>query len=197
MRGLLALFLYLFNLKEVVMLILVDMDGVLADFDLHACAELERIHPEVVQVPLEERREFYLKDDYPDDRDKIIAITSKQGFFANLTMIPGAYAGMLKLVGLGHDVRICTAPLTENDYCVHEKYHWVRKNMPAFQSKLIITKDKTLVRGDILIDDKPEITGAMNPLWLHVVYDQPYNRHVDGRPRMSWHNTHELLALLG
>lgn len=190
-----ALFLYLANLKEVVMLILVDMDGVVADFDLHTSILLTNRHPEVVQHPLDQRQQFYFEDDYPEHKEKIQAITCGQGFFANLPMVPGAYQGMLRLVGLGHDVRICTAPLTKNDYCVHEKYHWVRKNMPEFQRKLIITKDKTLVRGDILIDDKPIITGSMEPLWQHVVYDRPYNRHIDG-PRMDWDHMAQFIHLL-
>jgi hypothetical protein len=52
---------------------------------------------------------------------------------------------------------------------------------------VILTRDKTLVRGDVLVDDKPEIGGLATPHWRHLLYDQPYNRNSPG-PRMSWLN---------
>ena len=32
-------------------------------------------------------------------------------------------------------------------------------------NRLILTKDKTLVHGSLLIDDKPRILGAVKPRW--------------------------------
>jgi hypothetical protein len=40
-------------------------------------------------------------------------------------------------------------------------------------NRVILTHDKTLVRGDVLIDDKPGITGNMIPAWKHLVFDSP------------------------
>lgn len=53
-------------------------------------------------------------------------------------------------------------------------------------TRMIYTKDKTLAHGDVLADDKPDVTGARRPDLWHVVYDQP---HVDGarKTRASWH----------
>ena len=31
-------------------------------------------------------------------------------------------------------------------------------------------------RGDILVDDKPRVTGGQPTLWTHVLFDQAYNR---------------------
>jgi 5'-nucleotidase len=42
-----------------------------------------------------------------------------------------------------------------------------------------------LVRGDILVDDKPVVSGSLRPEWVHVLHDRPYNRNCPG-PRMSW-----------
>ena len=33
-----------------------------------------------------------------------------------------------------------------------------------------------VLSGDILVDDKPHVTGAQPTLWTHVLFDQPYNR---------------------
>ena len=39
-----------------------------------------------------------------------------------------------------------------------EKYQWVEKYLgKSAVSQLMLTKDKTIVHGDILIDDKPMI----------------------------------------
>jgi 5'-nucleotidase len=62
-----------------------------------------------------------------------------------------------------------------------------------FTKGVILPRDKTLVRGDVLIDDKPTIGGISTPQWRHVLFDQPYNRHLSG-PRVQWENWREVLA---
>lgn len=51
--------------------------------------------------------------------------------------------------------------------------------------RLILTHDKTLVYGDVLVDDKGIITGAVTPAWKHLIHDQSHNRYVLNAPRMS------------
>jgi 5'-nucleotidase len=57
---------------------------------------------------------------------------------------------------------------------------------------VILTRDKTLVRGDILVDDKPTIAGLATPLWRHILFDQPYNRHFPTL-RLNWFTWREIL----
>ena len=64
---------------------------------------------------------------------------------------------------------------------------------PATQ-RLILPRDKTLVRDALLIDDKPRIEGAVRPSWRHVIYDAPYNRQETDRPRLTWANWRGVLA---
>lgn len=90
---------------------------------------------------------------------------------------------MKELLALGMDVRICTSPLSQFENCVAEKYLWVEKHLGReATNRLILTKDKTLVHGNLLIDDKPLIQGAVKPRWKHVLFDAPYNRGVADRP---------------
>jgi len=50
------------------------------------------------------------------------------------------------------------------------------------------------VRGDVLIDDKPKITGAHFPVWKQLLFDAPYNGHVTDRPRLHrWVDVDSLL----
>lgn len=177
------------------MLILVDQDGVIANFDARLVELLAERHPEIEVLPLEEKRAFYLEDEYPDHRQKVIDIYTQEGFFLSLPPIEGAIEGMRYLLELGHDVRICTSPMTKNNYCLQEKWHWIRKHAPDFTKRLIVTKDKTLVRGDVLVDDKPKVDGVLEPEWVHVLCDQPYNRNQPG-PRMRWDRMEYFFAIL-
>lgn len=87
----------------------------------------------------------------------------------------------------GHVLKICTSPLSEYDNCVTEKFAWVEKHFGSDWTKnIILVKDKTQIRADYLIDDKPEITGDLIPTWEQIVFDQPYNRHITGKQRLIY-----------
>lgn len=177
------------------MLILLDQDGVLADFEggfYRAWTARNHAHP---AIPLEARRVFHLVAEYPSHLSELVMETySAPGFFRDLQPIPGALDAIRDLLELGHDVRICTAPINQYRNCVPEKFEWVERHLGHdFINRIVLTKDKTLVHGDVLVDDKPEVTGGIKPHWQHIVYDQPYNRHVAG-PRMTWANWREVLG---
>lgn len=171
------------------MLILIDLDGVLADFEQGFYEAWQARGHAHKAIPLEDRRCFYIKDDYPRHlRKEVEAIYTAPGFYRNLPPIAGAIKSINGLLALGHDVRICTSPLNAYRHCVLEKYEWVENHLGSeFIARMVVTKDKTLVHGDILIDDKPEITGICTPTWRHILFDQPYNRHVKGN-RITWDN---------
>jgi 5'-nucleotidase len=178
------------------MLILVDQDGVLADFELgFQVAWKATGHPHPV-VPLDARRSFRLREEYPVAlREQVEAIYHGVDFYKNLQPVDGAIHAINDLMELGHDVRICTSPLSFYKYCVPEKYEWVERHLGyAFIQRMIVTKDKTLVNGDFLIDDKPEVTGVWSPTWTHIIYDQPYNRQVEGK-RLTWQSWRNVLLV--
>ena len=84
--------------------------------------------------------------------------------------------------------------LPQYENCVLEKYHWVSEHLgPDWINNIILTRDKTIVRGDILIDDIPEPKGIEKPEWEHVLFDSPYNRHITGKRRMTWDNWRSIL----
>lgn len=176
-------------------LILIDQDGVLADFERGFYAAWQAGgHPHPA-LPLEQRRSFYVRDDYPAKlRAEVEAIYTAPGFYRDLPAITGAVDALTALLEQGHDVRICTSPLNQYRNCVPEKFEWVERHLGSqFVSRIIVTKDKTIVRGDVLVDDKPNVTGSFLPSWQHVLFDQPYNRHVGG-VRMTWANWRDVLC---
>lgn len=178
------------------MLILLDQDGVLADFE-HAFLDAWRErYPGIPPVEFEDRKSFHILDDYPPAlRDRAEGIYTAPGFIRNLPAVPGAVEAVRELLSLGMDVRICSSPLRQYENCVAEKYHWVERHLGRDATqRLILTRDKTLVQGDILIDDRPRIEGAVQPRWRHIVYDAPYNRQATAQPRMTWANWRNVLG---
>lgn len=168
------------------LLLLLDQDGVLADFDAGIRKAWQRDYG--APAPLGERRHFYLREDLaPQYHQQLYALYAAQGFFINLPPVSSAIDAAQRLLAAGHDVRICTSPIHQYRYCVTEKFDWIVRYLgDEWISRIILTKDKTWVRGDILIDDKPHISGSLPPLWQHWLYDQPYSRHVSHPHRVIW-----------
>ncbi len=171
------------------MIILIDQDGPLADFEDAVRTGYEEFGgTKSSLVEYRDRKNFYVAEDYPKHlRSLVSSIYHAPGFFRNLKRIDGARDAILAMLEDGHDVRICTSPLTEYRHCVTEKFEWVERHFGLeFTKRIIITKDKTIVRGDYLIDDKPEIIGALrDPTWKHVVYDCPYNKNAKSKIRLT------------
>lgn len=80
---------------------------------------------------------------------------SQYGFYANLAPITGAIESVLKLINSEKfDPYILTAPSTRNPFSYTEKRVWIEKYFGIeFTEKLIISPNKGLLKGDILIDD--------------------------------------------
>lgn len=120
-------------------------------------------------------------------------IIHSDGFYASLEPIDGAVAAMYEMRKLGWEVFICTAP-ARNTRCIAEKAAWIEKYLgKEWVERLIATRDKTLVYGNVLIDDKPKITGLCECQFIHILYDQPYNRK-ELRSRLTWANWREVLV---
>lgn len=179
------------------MIILIDQDGVLADFETGFLENWQKKFPGRMYIPISERRNFYHTLDYPKEfQDDIRGIFRTPGFFAGLPVMEGAIDAVCEIKELGHEVFICTAPFPDNETCSQEKLDWIRRNLGReFLSHTIITYDKTLVRGNILIDDRGEVIGLLNSIWEHIVFDQPYNGNVEGKRRLNWKNWREVLRL--
>ena len=180
------------------MIILIDQDSTLADWESGFLDNWKKDHPNEISIAIEKRTQFETCLDYPEHlRDKVESTYHAPGFFLNLKPILGAIEAVRKMIRLGHHVFICTAPLFTYEYCIVEKYQWVEKYLGRdFTKRIIMTKDKTLIHGDILIDDKPEIIGVMKPTWQHVLFEAPYNRNrADGRKIINWSNWREVRQL--
>ena len=119
------------------MRLMIDMDGVLCDFD----AGYKQIRTEKPDV------------EFPQ---------SILGMFASLAPINGAIETVNRL-RKAHDVWILTAPSVRNPHCYTEKRLWIEQHFDlAMAYRLIIAHDKSLVLGDVLVDDHISGKGQEN-----------------------------------
>lgn len=80
---------------------------------------------------------------------------SQWGFFSDLEPLPGAIDAVEGLKRLGYDVWLLSRPSTKNLNCYSEKAYWVQKYLgDDMVERLILACDKSLVKGDFLVDDQ-------------------------------------------
>ena len=177
------------------MIVLVDLDNTLADFEGHFLRVWRELYPHYPWIPREDRKHFYQYKDYPDQyKSEVRAIAARKNFFCDLDPIPGGFDALHEMEAMGWDVHICTSSYYNYVECVGCKFAWVKKHLGQhWQKQMIIAADKTLVRGDVLIDDRPYIKGNHKPVWEYILYDQAYNRKNTEFRRLNWTNWREVL----
>ena len=178
--------------------ILVDMDGTVCDFDGRALDMLSQKYG--VKPPPVEDRAYPLRDSFLDDEEtrlRMVEDMKSPGFFREMAPIEGAVEALLEMQAEAElEVFLCTAPLSKSPICAAEKIEWVINHLGKdWVDRIVLTRDKSLVQGDMLIDDAPEVKASpagslkipgLRPTWEHVYYTQPYNRPAkggDGRRR--------------
>jgi 5'-nucleotidase len=160
-------------------IVLIDMDGPLADFDSEVISRLKARYPN--SPLLTTRKNFYISDDYPEHSLLVRAISDEKGFFESLPLADNALEGWQKVIDLGYHPQICSAPMRSNPFSNIEKLNWISKNLvPVFGQSIvdeaIITSDKHECEGIVLIDDRSELKDYQKATWQHIVFDAPYNK---------------------
>lgn len=172
------------------------MDGVIADWGntgwnvgLEAYGEAAALIPRHA-----DQRTFDLHTERTPDELQIIAEVMNNIDYRALLPIHGARSALRAILRAGHDVRIVSSPWASNPRCASDKFDWmVHYFGRQWAARTILTMDKTLVRGDFLIDDKPEIKGDMTPEWEHVYFTQPYNSDRPGKRINRWNEWERVL----
>lgn len=183
--------------------LMLDMDGVLADW-LTGVFERARLldhHRDLYLNPLPTPSQitcWELTDQLTINQAKLVEQAKVHPIlYSILRPMPGAVEAVAGLRDAGIQVGVLTSPDLDNPACASAKLEWLERHFDrALAESAVITKDKTQVMCDVLVDDKPDITGRYVPTWTQVLFDQPYNRHCV-LPRLnSWDDWHTLLPLL-
>lgn len=174
------------------MIIAVDMDGVLCEWNDTYDRYLDAMGDAAKHIPrTRDQKTFNLwQGRTVEESEMIHKVMDTPGFYRDIEPTPGAVDAIRKMVSEGHIVYIVTAPHPSNPTCADDKIWWVRTHLGTeFVDKLVITRDKTSVRADVLIDDRPDIHGQLKPSWKHIFFSQPWNESFNDRPRItSWHS---------
>jgi 5'-nucleotidase len=179
--------------------VLVDQDGVLADFERGLLASFRARYPAGPAIELADRTVFRAREQYgPGWGPKISAIIGSAGFYRGLPVIPGGAAALTQMRQAGHDVFVCTTPDATSPYCAGEKLDWVAEHLgPDWRRRTIITPDKTLIgdqlRPCVLVDDRPDLPGVASPPWTQILFDAPYNRAAPGPRLADWTRWREVI----
>ena len=178
--------------------ILLDCDGVLADFTSLA-----------LQLIKDETGKSYSPDDiphwevfeslgYPEIWNTFGEKASKPGFCAGMKVYPRAQAAVKKFRETC-EVLIVTAPVDARPW-MYERAHWLGTHFDISRKKVIFAHEKQQVRGDMLVDDKPDNVIAWaeaNPDGIAVLWAHPYNRSAalpEGVIRTSsWKELHAIV----
>lgn len=171
-------------------IVLVDMDGVLADFTKQLLDELAQNMPEI-EIP-DELSLYRINDNFshPKVHQTMHQIIASPGFFRRLDPIEGAIDGWQKLIDLGYYPRICSSPLKDNPGCENEKRSWLEYYIgEAAAEDAIIDSRKYLYSGFALIDDRIDHPNTTIADWQQIVFSQSYNRSYQTDFRLNgWHD---------
>src|SRR4051812_25847781 len=112
--------------NETELLILVDIDGVLADFSGGWIKDWNRKHPDRPVDPKTELQNFYIEESFKGlgKEEELVEIFTRKGFYYDLDPIKGAVEGFHNMAAQrGIELFICTAPMDTPSYT--EKADWV------------------------------------------------------------------------
>lgn len=182
-------------------IVLVDMDGPLADFD-RAFHDLCTARGWPLHSTFETQCHRFATDCMDDNSHAAEArrIVDSCHWFLDLEVVDGAVDGLAELDRVA-EVWICTKPLEANPYCRDDKAAWVERYLGEhWLRRLILSPDKSMVRGSILLDDAPKPPWFERAEWAPVIFPTPWNGHGsdwDGLPRWSWGDPVDALLAVG
>ncbi len=182
--------------------VLLDVDGVLADFVGGYLGLLESTLG-IVAKP-EDITHFDIGASLrltPDQASTMKrAIGSCEGFARCLAVCPDAAFGVRELERIA-DVYIVTSPWNSNPTWTHDREHWLLANFGIKSNRVTHTSAKHICHGDFLVDDKTSALvdwmadGGKGRAGVAVQWETPHNR-LDGWMGPSTNRWGELVEMV-
>ena len=186
--------------------ILLDCDGVLADFVRAYLWHVNKIHARRIPTA-------YSPDDVTqwdiasalslskETEDEASAIMGRPGECLKISAYLGSSEGVRMLQELG-DVHIVTTPFPPSETWTSQREKWLAVHYGIPRSRVCHAYDKTIVAGDVLIDDKTSTLVAWkraHPGGVAILWDRPWNRGDawSGMRATSWQEVADGIKYLG
>lgn len=179
----------------------VDLDGVVADHTRRfreIVADMRGVDPET--LPMERSWDFTEWGFEPGEYDRIHrkAVTDYD-MISTMEVIDGAVDALWRLSDAGIWIRIITHRLYVNwahHRAVGDTAAWLDRNRIPYRD-LCFLGAKLEVQADAYIDDAVHNVTALRDAGNKViVFDQPYNRHLDGPRARDWNEVELILSEL-
>ena len=177
-------------------ILLVDIDSTINNFQEHFLKIFKEKHSDLWEKLPPNATHF---DALTLDKKKSMEIFMSDGFTNGMVPLQGSVEAIHQIENKGYHVFFCTTLVTDNSNALKDRIHWIGKWFgERFMNQVIFTKDKTLIRGDFLIDDSPFKTrGVLQPEWKLIVFDMIYNRNDPCYGRIyNWTDLDHLFSLL-
>ena len=177
------------------MKILLDFDEVLNTMVSHWVDTLNCVYG--TSVIFEDVIEWNMRKAFPTlTEDEIYNPLHLQTFWNNVEIMPGAKEGIQKLLSQGHEIYIVTSAHPDT---IKWKAEWLQRELPEISwAQVIVANDKSLIKGDVLIDDG--LHNLYRGNYKKVLFDKPWNRQVDKSKLTDTihrvHNWEEIVKLI-
>ena len=179
----------------------VDLDGVCADYSAgfrEVVAADRGIDPDDLPMPTRWGFHHWGLDDTDYARLHKLAVTDKR-MLRHLPAIEGCADALWRLSDLGAWIRIITHRLYVNwghAITVSDTVAWLDEHRIPYRD-ICFLGAKPQVEADAYIDDAPHNIVALREAGNTVIiFDQPYNRELDGYRAENWGEVEELVAAL-
>lgn len=179
----------------------VDLDGVCADYNTafrHAVAAERGVDPATLTT--EVSWDF---GEWGLDREEFLRLhragVMDRRMFRDMPALPGAADSLWRLSDAGVWIRIITHRLVTNwghAVIVGDTVEWLDSNRIPYRDLCFLGR-KPEVQADAYVEDAPHNVEALRAGGNAViVFDQPYNRHLDGPRASRWGEVEALVAEL-
>lgn len=156
--------------------ILVDMDDTLEDLCTPWVQYLNEKYGTAVTT--DDIKDWHIAKVFPSlTREQVFEPLATEGFWERVKPLPESYENICKLKYDGHRIFIVTA--SDPIISVPMKLEKVLfRYFPIFSyNDVIITTQKQLIRGDVLVDDAPH--NLENGNYKRILMNAPHNRFFD------------------
>lgn len=180
--------------------VLLDVDGVLADFVTPALEVMKNVTGKPLPEDVLEDWDIFRSVD-KSLQSHIYDEFKKEGWCYALKPYPGAIKGVSRLREIA-DVYFVTSPM-HGPHWAYERTKWLIDLFNAKTGHVISTNAKYVCRGNVLIDDKTSHIvkwGEHHPDALRILWKQPYNEKDTPRGPVihtnDWDKAHEAIRFL-
>ncbi len=106
------------------------------------------------------------------------------GFCEAIAVIPEAVEAVNEL-RKHYDVVFVTSPLDGSTTWCGERIAWLQTHFDAHLADIVLTVDKHLIKGHVLVDDKPANVQKYNSCGVGLLWNATHNQRAEGLTRIT------------